>query len=200
MTKRNKKNERISISEINDMLDIYSFYDLSPDVIDLAYAEAKDKVVSLAATIDLIQERMMTLVGWFSAAEISLVGVLVSLVASDSTSILSLCLNVYGVLAIGAILCYLVSSGLYGTEVIEAGDTPSHFLDPEIVEKLKKIEKKEEQLYYTKLWYLSMFQEAIMVNTRTNNRLVRVYRTVVWSVLGAAGVGGVMLLFLALAL
>ena len=200
MAKRNKKNERISIQEIDDMLNIKSFYDLSPDVIDLAYAEAKDKVVSLAATIDLIQERMMTLVGWFSAAEISLVGVLVSLVASGDPSPLSLCLNIYGVVAIGAILIYLVSCGLYGTEVIEAGDTPDHFLHSEIVEKLKGVERKEDQLQHTKIMYLSMFQEAAMINKRTNDRLVRVYRTVVWFVLGASAIGAFLLLILTLVL
>ena len=200
MTARRKKHERISIDEINKMLDIYSFYNLSPGVIDLAYEEAKDRVVALAANIDLVQERMMILLGWFAAAEISLVGVLVGLVSSGSASPISFWMCLYGIVALGAILVYMVSRGLYGTEVIEAGDTPDHFLHSEIVEKLNGLEKKEDQQFYLKIWYLSMFQEAAIVNTRTNNRLVHVYRTIMWFVLSAVALGAILLLILALAL
>lgn len=200
MPARQNKNERITIAEIDKMIGSDSFYDLSPDVIDLAYAEARDRVVALASNIDLVQGRMMTLAGWLSAAEISLVGVLVGLVASDSSSPVPFWMCLFGLVSLLSIIVYLVGNGLYGTEVIEAGDTPNHFLHSEIVDKLKAIEKKEDQLFHVKIWYLSMFQEAAMVNTSTNNRLVRVYRRVLLFTFIAVAVGAILLAVLALAL
>lgn len=178
-------------------IDVENYYGLSQDVIDLAYEEAEKKVVSIADTIKLIQDRLMTMLGWLSAAEISLVGVLVGIVSSGSPSPISLWLVSYGVVALGAILIYMVSSGLYGTPVIVSGDEPSHFLDPEIVDQLKKAENKELQIYYIKAWYLRGLQKAITINRRTNMRLVRVHRTVMWSILCAAVLGVILLLVLA---
>lgn len=196
MRKHDKNDVRISIEEINKMLNIDSFNDLSLDVIDLAYEEAQNRVKALAATIDLIQDRMMTLLGWFTAAEISLIGVLVGLVSTKSPSPLPLTLDIYGVVALGAILVYLVRHGLYGTEVVEAGDTPKHFLDPEIVETLKEVKSAQDQKKRVKIMYLSMLQEAAMVNAKTNNRLVDVYRRVMWVVLGASLFGMILLVFM----
>jgi len=199
MVKQKNKNARIPIKEIDKKLNIDSFYDLSPDVIDLAYEEAKDRVVALASGIDLIQERMMTLLGWLSAAEISLVGVLVGLVVGSAGCVpFWMCL--YGVVFLGAIIFYLVSHGLYGTEVIVAGDMPDNILDSETVEKLKALVNKNEQQFYLKIRYLSLFQEAAQVNMNTNNRLVHVYRNVMWSVLAAVAVGAVLLLVLTVVL
>ncbi len=200
MSTRHNKNERITIAEIDKMIGSDSFHGLSPDVIDLAYAEARDRVVALASNIDLVQGRMMTLAGWLSAAEISLVGVLVGLVSSGSHSPVSFWMCLFGVVSLLAIIVYLVGGGLYGTEVIEAGDTPDHFLHSEIIEKLKSIEKKEDQLFHVKIWYLSMFQEAAMVNTSTNDRLVRVYRRVLLLTLFAVVAGAIFLAVLASAL
>lgn len=198
MSTRHNKNERITIAEIDKMIGADSFHGLSPDVIDLAYAEARDRVVTLASNIDLVQGRMMTLAGWLSAAEISLVGVLVGLVSSGSPSPVSFWMCLFGVVSLLAIIVYLVGGGLYGTEVIEAGDTPDHFLHSEIVDKLKSIEKKEDQLFHVKIWYLSMFQEAAMVNTSTNDRLVRVYRKVLSLTLIAVAAGAILLAVFAL--
>lgn len=200
MSAQRIKNERISISEIEKMLGADSFYDLSPEVIDLAYEEARARVIALASNIDMIQGRMMTLAGWFSAAEISLVGVFIGLVSSTASNLVSFWMCLYGVVSLGAIIIYLVSYGLCQTEVIEAGDTPKHFLDSEVVEKLKAIERKEDQLFHIKVLYLSMFQEAAMVNKETNDSLVCVYRRVLKYTLIAVATGATLLLVLASAL
>lgn len=181
-------------------IDVEEYYGLSQDVIDLAYEEAEKKVVSIADMIDLIQDRLMTMLGWLSAAEISLIGVLVGIVSSGSPGPISLWLVIYGVVALGAILIYMISSGLYGTPIIVSGDEPSHFLDPEIVNQLKKAENKELQIYYIKAWYLRGLQKAITINRRTNMLLVRVHRTVMRSVLCAAAIGAILLLVLAVVL
>jgi len=167
---------------------------LEADVINLAYDEGKEQLASTLSSIDSIQSKIITFLGWLLALEASLVGVLVSQFASEEYSALSLIMNVYGVLALSAPALILVYGSLYRVEVYTPGDYPSHFLDAAILDSLKNVEGKYH-IQFIKGWKLTEIQFMCEYNAKTLSRLIKKYRWSLISTCVAIGIG-VILFFL----
>ena len=170
---------------------------LEADVIDLAYNEGKEQLASTLSSIDSIQGKNITFLGWLLALEASLVGVLVSQFSSEGYSVLSVIMNIYGVLALSVPALILVYGSLYRVEVYTPGDYPSHFLDTAVLDSLKKVPEKFH-VQFIKGWKLREIQEMCEHNAGTLARLVKNYRRALVSTCVALGVGVILFFLLVL--
>lgn len=170
---------------------------LEADVIDLAYNEGKEQLASTLSSIDSIQSKIITFLGWLLALEASLVGVLVSQFASEGYSVLSVVMNIYGVLALSVPALILVYGSLYRVEVFTPGDYPSHFLDTAVLDSLKKVPEKFH-IQFIKGWKLREIQEMCEHNASTLDRLIKSYRRSLISTCVVIGVGVILFFLLVL--
>lgn len=168
------------------------FAKLDPEVVDFAYSEGRLQVASTVDSIDKIQEKIATILGWLITAEVSLIGVLVSQLAGDCPELLPLIMNIYGVIVLAIAIVYLVRKTYYKVEIITPGEPPAMILRQDVLECLE-VAKTKEKSRYLKAWYLRDLQKAYSFDYKVLGRLAKGYRNTV-KILAWTFVFGIILL------
>ena len=80
---------------------------LTPEIIDLAYAEAIRRLDNQQNSMAKAQQQIQTFLGWYLAAIISLIGILTGQMIDDSGSSFVILMSFYGIIVLGtASFCF----------------------------------------------------------------------------------------------
>lgn len=171
---------------------------LTPEIIDLAYDEGRRRLeyttAKIAETLTLVQ----TILGWYIAADISLIGILAGQVTGTHPSPAAIALTSYGIVFISAAALCFWRGALFNVSTYGPGAAPVNFLSEETVGWLEQFHDKD-WVTCKKYQCLLDLQESINRNTKISLRVRRCYRTGVNISLAAAAVACVILFSLAVA-
>lgn len=171
---------------------------LTPEVIDLAYDEGNKRLEYITAKIAETLTLVQTILGWYIAADISLIGILAGQVTGTHRSATAVALTCYGIVFISAAAFCFWRGALFNVSTYGPGATPVHFLSEETVGWLEQFRDKD-WVTCKKYQCLLDLQESINRNTEISLRIRRCYRTGVNISLVAAAVACVILFSLAVA-
>ena len=82
-----------------------------PKLVDLAYEEARAALRNDFDAIAKTQQQVQTFLGWYLAAIVSLIGILVGTLASQEGSLLVMLMTAYGIVAL-SVPAAQISSGV----------------------------------------------------------------------------------------
>lgn len=167
------------------------------DLVDLAYDEGKQYLESDLSSIAKTQQHVQTFLGWYLAAIVSLIGILVGLLSSAHPSTLALVMTAYGIVALSIPAFLLWKGALYHTTVYSSGAYPEHFLSKEILDWLEKF-PVEKWVYYRKVQYLKDLQTMHEKNEELSKRIKKYYRSSIKCTAIGVIAGLILLLLLAL--
>ncbi len=171
---------------------------LTPEIIDLAYETGKRKLEFSTQTISRTMGIVQTFLGWYVAADISLIGILAGLVAAPSHSGLLLMFTCYGIVFISVIIFFFWRGSIYNVTSYGPGSTPADFLTKETVDWLNGY-KDKDWVVCKKYQELIRFQDCANRNLRIALRIRKYYRAGVLISLYAAAFACFILFSLAVA-
>ncbi len=169
---------------------------LTPEIIDLAYEAGKKKLEFSTKTISNTMGTVQTFLGWYVAADISLIGILAGLVATPSHSTLSLAFTCYGIVFVSVVIFCFWKGSMYNVTSYGPGSSPADFLTPETVDWLDYY-KDKEWVTCKKYQELIRLQDCANRNLRIALRIRKCYRIGVWISLSAAAFACIILFSLA---
>lgn len=171
---------------------------LTARIVDMAYEEGIRRLESQVAALARTKQLVQTILGWYVAAGISLVGILVGQIASGGSGF-TIIMATYGTVVVAVSAWRFWNGSLFDTVTYEPGVEPAEFLNDEAVDWLNTL-PDESWEFYKKHQELVRIQKAIDRNTAQSVRIRRLYRrgvrVTVFGLFGAA----ILIPFLALVL
>ncbi len=171
---------------------------LTPEIIDLAYEAGKKKLEFSTKTISNTMGIVQTFLGWYVAADISLIGILAGLVATPSHSTLSLAFTCYGIVFVSVVIFCFWKGSMYNVTSYGPGFAPADFLTKETVDWLDNY-KDKDWIVCKKYQELIRLQDCANRNLRIALRIRKCYRSGVQISLWAAAFACIILFSLAVA-
>ena len=144
-------------------------------LVDLAYEEARAALRNDFDSIAKTQQQVQTFLGWYLAAIISLIGILVGTLASQEGSLLVTLMTSYGIIALSVPAAQMWFGVLYNVTVHPEGGEPSVILSEEALKWLDGY-PKGEQAHFRKLAYLVDLDERHKKNSELRRRMCSAYR------------------------
>ena len=169
---------------------------LTPEIIDLAYEAGKKKLEFSTKTISNTMGIVQTFLGWYVAADISLIGILAGLVATPSHSMLSLAFTCYGIVFVSVVIFCFWKGSMYNVTSYGPGSSPADFLTLETVNWLDNY-KDKDWIVCKKYQELIRLQDCANRNLRIALRIRKCYRIGVQISLWAAAFACIILFSLA---
>lgn len=169
---------------------------LTPEIINLAYEAGKRKLEFSTQTISHTMGIVQTFLGWYVAADISLIGILAGLVAASAPSTLSLSLTCYGIVFISVVIICFWKGSMYNVTSYGPGSAPADFLTLETVDWLDNY-KDKNWVVCKKYQELIRLQDCANRNLRIALRIRKCYRIGVNISLWAAAFACIILFSLA---
>lgn len=146
-----------------------------PKLVDLAYEEARAALRNDFDSIAKTQQQVQTFLGWYLAAIVSLIGILVGTLARQEGSLFVILMTVYGIVALSIPAAQMWFGVLYNVTVYPEGGEPSVILSEEALDWLNGY-PKGEQAHFRKLAYLVDLDERHKKNSDLRRRMCTAYR------------------------
>ncbi len=162
-------------------------------LVDLAYEEARAALRNDFDAIAKTQQQVQTFLGWYLAAIVSLIGILVGTLASQEGSLLVMLMTAYGIVALSVPAAQMWFGVLYNVTVYPEGGEPSVLLSEEALDWLDGY-PKGEQAHFRKLAYLVDLDERHKKNTELRRRMCSAYRVGLTMTLAGIALGLVLLI------
>ena len=166
-------------------------------LVDLAYEEARAALRNDFDSIAKTQQQVQTFLGWYLAAIISLIGILVGTLASQEGSLLVTLMTSYGIIALSVPAAQMWFGVLYNVTVHPEGGEPSVILSEEALKWLDGY-PKGEQAHFRKLAYLVDLDERHKKNSELRRRMCSAYRIGLTMTIVGIAIGLVLLIGLSI--
>lgn len=119
---------------------------LTTKIVDLAYEEGIRRLESQVAALARTKQLVQTILGWYVAAGISLVGILVGQIASGGSGF-TIIMATYGTVVVAVSAWRFWNGSLFDTVTYEPGVEPAEFLNDEAVDWLNTLPDESWEFY-----------------------------------------------------
>lgn len=147
---------------------------LTPELVDMAYQEGMRHLDSQSRKLAQTKQLVQTILGWYVAAGISLIGILVGQIASGGSAF-TIAMAAYGTAIVTISAWRFWSGSLFDTITYEPGVEPAVFLNDETVSWLNTL-PDERWGFFKKHQELIRIQKASDRNMDQSIRIRRCYR------------------------